>query len=158
MQRVITALLAAGLVIGVRVAATRDIGFPISTLQQGVTSLNVNGMQLFLARQGSVVTAFSPSAQFENDTLVWCPNEGVFVSPRRFELFTVDGRYVDGPALRDMTTYPVRVDGDLQVHVDTKHPIRARTRSAEQISGEVGATYRQARAGRAVSFCLNPVR
>lgn len=158
MRRIVAAVVAVGLVIGLRATVTRDTGFPISLLQQGVTALDVKGAHVFMVRQGSVVTAFATDAQFERDTLVWCPVESVFVSPQRFELYTIDGAYIDGPGLRDMTQYPVKVDGDLQVRVNVARPVRARARSNGEVSGEIGQLYKNARAGRAVRFCQNPVR
>jgi len=157
-MRAVAAIAAFVAVVAVRTTATTDTGFPLVVVPQGAIALTVRGAHVFVAREGEIVTAFSPSAQNGSDTIVWCPGERVFVSPQHFELFDIGGHRVDGPAVRDLTRFPVKVSPDLRIFVDVAHPIVARTRSSATISGDVGDRYSRARAGAKAGFCLNPVR
>jgi nitrite reductase/ring-hydroxylating ferredoxin subunit len=155
---VVLAIAAVAAVVALRASQTADTGFPLSIVPQGVSAMTIDGTPVFVVRQGEVLTAFAHGAQHGTDAVVWCPAEQVFVSPAHYELFTIDGLRVDGPAERDMTRFRVRVTNGLQVFVDTKHPVVARTKSSAEISGEVGAQYTKARAGQAVGFCRTPVQ
>lgn len=148
------------LVIGIRIGGGSIEGYPLVAVSQGVSIYTFSGERVFLGREGTLTLRAFPARSPLGDGLYWCPREQFFVSPHRAELFTADGRWIDGPAPRDLDRYRVRILGEERVIVDTRRVLRARGRSNASISGESGEFYRRWRSdpSKPIGFCNNPLR
>jgi hypothetical protein len=168
-SRLTSALIAiAGLMVAWVVTADPDPNvIPMILIDQDVSSVRagtekVDGRQepreVFVIRDGSVISVFSKRVPGTGSQLVYCPTERFFVSPTDYSLFDRTGRYVAGPATRDMDEYKVVVDYDaLEIRIGE---LQQRRRSDGEIPGAVAEKFFNWRADPSVpqAFCQQPVR
>ncbi len=152
------AIMAVGLVGSLRAAALIP-PLRLSFLEQGVTTLTIEGQHVMLLREGDALRGFLARVPHLNERLAWCPNERVFLSFAHGELFDRRGRYVSGPATRDLDRVDVRLRGD-EIIIDPLRVIRSDGRSAGSVSGPVLAAYRYWYNGHAPfgDFCARGVQ
>jgi hypothetical protein len=76
----------------------------LSAVPEGVSARTLGGTPVFLVRQGESVTTFltDPHGTRRLRILWWCPTERIFIEPAHAEAFDIEGRIVDGPALRGL--------------------------------------------------------
>lgn len=77
-------------------------GIPLAAVPQGVSAHDVAGRQVFLVRQGKMVTGFLRTSPFAHTSLVWCSADNLFMAPAWGEQFDIFGRAMSGPAPRNM--------------------------------------------------------
>lgn len=161
MRRALALILAVGAIVGARVAAPAGAPLiPLVAIEQGVSAQLVSGVGVFVLREGSQVTAFSPLTPGAGaDRVVYCPREKIFVSPLRKVLFNAAGEHVTGNAPRDLDRFRVTVTNDLEVRIDVDAPVRAR-KSRGSVPGEIGNRYYDwaANPAKPAAFCQNPIR
>lgn len=162
MRNVIASITAAAVIAVAFVAgSTGEQLLPIIGVEQGVTAQLISGTGLFLFREGSTLTAFSPlTPGGKGDRVVYCPGEQIFVSPANKSLFTRSGLHVAGPAPRDLDRFRSTVTQDLELRVDVERVMRAHGRSKGTVAGEIGNRYYDwaANPAKPASFCQNPLR
>lgn len=133
---------------------------PLIQFAQGITYWPYGGEPAFILREGAVLTGFlARSTAPGRERLQFCPAERAFVAPEDTSLWDARGRYVAGPAPRDLDRVAVRVDPITDyVTVDASTVTRAAGRSEDgSVSGEAGEAYQLYRAGEPnAGFCLNP--
>jgi hypothetical protein len=152
-------LVAAGAVLGLRATDPNPTILPLISVPQGVTLHQVGDVPVFLSRQGNILRGFiGRSTSSEGGTVVYCPAENVFVAPFDTSLWTSRGEWVAGPAHTDLHQVTVSFNIDLNVRINTRKVIRARTRSEGEVGGDIGDRYARFRAGDGfVRFCQNSV-
>lgn len=162
MRRTIATIAAVAILATAYVAGSTDEQLiPFIGIEQGMSTHLVSGTGLFLLREGSSVTAFSPlTPGGGGDRVVYCPREQIFVSPARKDLFNGSGLHVAGAAPRDLDRFRATVTQDLELRVEVKRIIRAKGRSKGTVPGEIGNRYTNWRANPAkpTAFCQNPLR
>lgn len=162
MRRTIAALTAAAAITAAYVAGSTDEQLiPFIAIEQGMSTHLIGGTGVFLLREGSTVTAFSPlTPGGKGDRVVYCPREQIFVSPARKDLFNGSGLHVAGAAPRDLDRFRATVTQDLELRVEVTRVIRAKGRSKGEVAGEIGNRYTDWRANPAkpAAFCQNPLR
>jgi hypothetical protein len=145
MNRTAVAVVAAVIAVVIAVAlSSKGTGIPLISVQQGISVLTVSKERVFLVRQGEVLTAFLAASDDLGLRFRWCPREQVFWEPAHGSLYSAEGRYAFGPVSHDMVRLPARVDGDLNVHVDTEHPrTPPRSNGRAQIPREIYEFYQR---------------
>jgi Rieske Fe-S protein len=95
----------------------------LDAVPEGVSLIDVDGQPVFLAREGSEVTAFIADVRhLSGEPLWWCPSERVFAAPTHGEAFDREGRMIGGPARGDLNRFPTRVEGS-ELLIDANHVI-----------------------------------
>lgn len=136
----VIAVLAVALVGSVRAGAS-IAPLRLSFFNEGVTAVTMQGQRILLLREGGEVRGFLGAVPHLGESLTWCPVERVFLSFAHGELFDSQGRYVSGPATRDLDLVNIEVRGDL-ISVGRPRVFRSIGRSAGSVSGMVLAAYR----------------
>lgn len=138
--------------------AEPNLSFPLISVPQGVSVVQITDERVFLVREGSIVRAIRGASTDGGEPIVWCPGEQAFVAPEDTSLWTMRGEWVAGPARRDLDTFPIETSLDLQIRVDVDDVQRAPGRSKASISGEAGLRYERFAAGDEFAFfCQSPV-
>lgn len=89
----------------------------LGDIPDGVSTLTVNDTPLFIVRDDSNVRAFLPRSTHLGQQVWWCPKEQLFVSPAEGAVWTVDGRWVEGPPPRGLDEVQVQLESDI-VRID----------------------------------------
>lgn len=162
MRRLIAPVIALGSIIAAFVGSPAGAEvIPMVAIDQGVTAHRVSGVGVLILREGSTVTTFSTlTPGGDGDRVVYCPGEQIFVSPKRKDLFNLEGQWVAGKAPRDLDQFRTTVTIDLGVLVDVRKPVKAKGRSDGSVPGQVGNRYYDwaANPNKPASFCVNPIR
>jgi nitrite reductase/ring-hydroxylating ferredoxin subunit len=133
MRRWIVLLVVVASAIGAAVAVelTREPveGPVLDSLPEGVSHHQIEGVAVFLVRNGRQVDGFLDSTQhLPGEHLWWCVDEEVFLAPWHAELFNADGQLIEGPAFRDLDRVRVTVAADGVVKVGPRHLLRGTVR------------------------------
>jgi hypothetical protein len=160
MRRAVAGVVAFAAVLALRASMTGNTPIPLVTFGQGVTLVNIEGVPVFVSRQGEVLTGFAARDPDGGGELYWCPREQAFVNPKTTSLYDESGRYVAGPSPYDMRQIGLRRDDvALTVTVDVR-PLARRARSTNgTVSGEAGdAWQRFAHGDKFAAFCKDPLK
>jgi Rieske Fe-S protein len=118
----------------------------LDSIPRGMSTRRLEGLPVFLDRNGRVVTVFvsDPQRIVGETRMWWCPHEHVFVAPRHGEQFDKTGRVTGGPPPRGLDRLATRVrDGTIAIRLDAViHDTRPRGRANARAS---------------YSFCNNPI-
>jgi hypothetical protein len=125
----------------------------------------VNGVKVFVADKDGRAVVFVNSAQhLPGEQVWWCADEKVFLSPSPGELFDADGRYLAGPASRDLDRVTVVDQTDGQLTIDLTRIERGDTRAEPDtftgLSPDVKTRYREwatRKQGEPSTFCRNHI-
>ena len=131
--------------------AEPNLYFPLISVPQGVSVVQIQDERVFLVREGSIIRPIRGVSTDSGEPVVWCPNEEAFVAPTDTSLWNLRGEWVAGPAKRDLDLFPHETTTDLQIRVDVDSPGR-RGRSTGTISGEAGQRYQRFAAGDDFAF------
>lgn len=148
---IMLAILAMGAFGMVRAMADSRI-VTLDSLPSGVSAVRVDGELIFLRRAGSTVVAFLGRSPHLGEEIRWCPREHVFVSPAHGELFDSEGRFLSGPAVRDLDRVPVRVTSG-QLVTDPRRAVRAAGRTSGAAPAWVLAIHHEWIQGSLGGFC-----
>jgi hypothetical protein len=124
-------------------------------IPEGVTAIVVDGVSLFVVRQGESVRALLPrTTHLSDEVLWWCPSERLFISPVHGETYTEAGDEIGGPGPRGLDSVAVTVAGSaVRIDPDAITPGRARAANGE----EPPAPTMPARSWVEAGFCDNPL-
>lgn len=100
------------------VARAKKLAIPLSKVpplekEGGAVALKLKGRTVLFVRDGaSSVRAVNPTCTHKQCTVEYRPAEKHFECPCHHSRYSIEGKVLNGPAPKDLETYPAELSGD----------------------------------------------